>query len=57
MLMALPKTLFSIYEKKSMQQELLYACTCIEKINITFTGMIKRYMYLVSVMYSECIHV
>ena len=53
----MPKTLFSIYEKKSMPQELLYACTCIEKMNITFTGMIKRYMYLVCVMYSECIHV
>lgn len=57
MLMAMPKTLFSIYEKKSMPQELLYACKCIEKINITFTAMIKRYMYLVCVMCSERIHV
>lgn len=57
MLMAMPKTLFSIYEKKSMPQELLYACKCIEKINITFTAMIKRYMYLVCVMCSEHIHV
>ena len=40
----MPKTLFSIYEKKSMPQELLYACKCIEKINITFTAMIKVYM-------------
>ena len=57
MLMAMPKTLFSIYEKKSMPQELLYACKCIEKINITFTAMIKRYMDLVCVMCSERIHV
>ena len=55
--MAMPKTLFSIYEKKSMPQELLYACKCIEKINITFTAMIKRYMYLVCVMCRERIHV
>jgi len=54
----MPKTLFSIYEKKSMPQELqlLYACKCIEKINITFTAMIKRYMYLVCVMCSECMY-
>ena len=49
--------LFSIFEKRSMPQGLhvLYACTCIEKINIPFTAMIKRYIYLACVMYSECI--